>query len=47
MIYDLRNNKELYSRNPKTVRYGIETVSYMASKVWSKVPETINMSSSL
>ena len=47
IIYDLRNNKELYSRNPKTVRYGIETVSYMASKVWSKVPETINMSSSL
>ena len=24
---NLRNNKELNSRNPKTVRYGIETVS--------------------
>ena len=46
-IYDLRNHKELYSRNPKTVRYGTETVSYMASKIWSKVPETIKMSSSL
>ena len=24
--YDLRNHKELYFRNPKTVRYGTETV---------------------
>ena len=45
--YDLQNHKELYSRNPKTVRYGTETVSYMASKIWSKVPETIKMSSPL
>ena len=45
--YDLRNHKELYSRNPKTVRYGTETVSYMAPKIWSKVSETIKMSSSL
>ena len=45
--YDLRNHKDLYSRNPKTVRYGTETVSYIALKIWSKVPETIKMSSSL
>ena len=45
--YDLRNHKELYSRNPKTVRYWTETVSYMAPKTWGKVPETIKMSSSL
>ena len=45
--YDLRNHKELYSRNPKTARYGTETVSYMAPKIWSKGPETIKMSSSL
>ena len=45
--YDLRNHKKLYSRNPKTVRYWTETVSYMAPKIWSKVPETIKMSSSL
>ena len=45
--YDLRNHKEFYSRNPKTVRYGTETVSYIAPKIWSKVPETIKMSSSL
>ena len=45
--YDLRNHKELYSRNPETVRYGTETVSYIPPKIWSKVPETIKMSSSL
>ena len=45
--YDLRNHKELYSRNPKTVRYGTEIVSYRAPKFWGKVPETIKMSSSL
>ena len=45
--YDLRNHKELYSRNPKTVRYGTETVSYIAPKICSKVPGTIKMSSSL
>ena len=45
--YDLRNHKELYSRNHETVRYGTETVSYMAPKIWSKVPETIKMSSSV
>ena len=45
--YDLRNHKELYFRNPKTVRYRTETVSYMAPKIWSKVLETIKMTSSL
>ena len=42
--YDLQNHKELYSRNPKAVRYGTETVSYMTPKIWSKVPETIKLS---
>ena len=45
--YEVQNHEELYSRNPKTVRYGTETVSYMAPKIWSKVPETIKMSLSL
>ena len=45
--YDPRNHKELYFRNPKTIRYGTETVSYRAPKIWSKVSETIKMSSSL
>ena len=45
--YDLRNHKELYFRNPKRVRYGTETVSYIARKIWSKVAKTMKMSSSL
>ena len=45
--YDLRNHKEIYFRNPKTVRYGTETISYVAPKIWSKIPETIKISSSL
>ena len=45
--YDLQNHKERYFKNPKTVRYGTETVSYMATKIWSNVRETIKMSSSL
>ena len=45
--YDLRSHKELYFRNPKTVRYGTEAISYIAPNIWSKVPETIKMSSSL
>ena len=44
---DIRNHEELYSRNPKTVRYGTETVLYIAPKIWSKVPEAIKMSSCL
>ena len=45
--YDLQNHKELYSRNPKTVRFGTETVSYIAPKIWRKVPKTIKMKSPL
>ena len=45
--YDLQNHKELYSRNPKTVRYGTETVSYIAPKIWRKVPVTVKLSPSL
>ena len=28
--YSLRNVYELYSRNPRTVKYGTETISYLA-----------------
>ena len=33
--YDLQNNKTVYSRNPKTVRYGTETETawYVAPKI--------------
>ena len=45
--YHLRNHEELYSRNPKIVRYGTESVSDIAPKIWSKFPATIKMSLSL
>ena len=37
----------LYSRNPKTVKYGTETISYLAPKIWSLVPNAIKRSQSL
>ena len=36
--YYLRDKNELYRRNPKTVAYGTESVSFMAPKIWSIVP---------
>ena len=31
--YDLRMRNELYARNPKTVRYGTETISFLSPKI--------------
>ena len=45
--YSLRNVYELYSRNPRTVKYGTETISYLAPKIWSIVPQTIKENTSL
>ena len=42
--YYLRDKKELYSRNPKTVAYGTESVSFMASKIWPIVPQELKNS---
>ena len=42
--YSLRNVYELYSRNPRAVKYGAETISYLALKIWSIVPQTIKES---
>ena len=36
--YSLRDNNELYSRNPKTVTQGTESISFLAPKIWSVVP---------
>ena len=38
---------ELYARNPKTVRYGTETISFLSPKIWSLVPQNIKDSGSL
>ena len=45
--YSLRNVYELYSRNPRTVKYGTGTISYLAPKVWSIVPQPIKESTSI
>ena len=45
--YNLRIRQELYSINPKTVRYGTETISFLAPKIWAVVPQTIKNCTSL
>ena len=45
--YNFRSRSELYCRNPKTVKYGTEIISYLAPKIWSLVPEAIESSKSL
>ena len=38
---------KLYSRNPKTVAYETESVSFKAPKIWSIVPQELKNSQSL
>ena len=45
--YDLRKRSVLQSVNPSSVRYGTETMPYIAPKTWSLVPETIKNCDSL
>ena len=45
--YYLRDKNELYSRNPKTVAYGTESISFMAPKIWSIVLQELKNSQSL
>ena len=33
---------ELYARNPKTVRYSIETISFLSPKNWAFIPKKKN-----
>ena len=45
--YNLSSRSELYSRNPKTVKYETETIFYLAPKIWSLLPNVIKSSKSL
>ena len=45
--YYLKDKNKLYSRNPKTVAYGTESVSFMALKAWSIVTQELKNSQSL
>ena len=37
--YNIRNAPTFSSRNIKTVRYGLQTISYMVPKIWKLVPK--------
>ena len=45
--YNIRNAPGFSSRNIKTVRYGLQTISYMAPKIWDLVPKEIKQVSTL
>ena len=45
--YDLRMRNELYNRNPKTVRQGTETISFLSPKIWSLIPQSVKDCGSL
>ena len=48
--YNLRLLSELqklYCRNSNTIKYGTETISYLAPKVWSLAPNVIKSGKSL
>ena len=39
--YDLRMRNQLYAANPKRVRYGTETISFLSAKIWAFIPRNI------
>ena len=45
--YPLRNELRFNSRNICTVRYGIETVAFVGSRIWSYMPSELKKSMSL
>ena len=47
MKYNLRKANILVSNNNKTTSYGIDSISYLAPKLWDLIPEEIKNSKSL
>ena len=41
VLYYQRDKNELYSRNPKAVTNETESVSFIAPKIWSIVPQEL------
>ena len=41
--YNLRNVQELLTEKRNTVNYGLETVTYKAPVLWSKLPSEYNL----
>ena len=45
--YNLRNKNNFKSRRINSVRYGIDSLTYLSPKIWNIVPEDIKKSESL
>ena len=45
--YSLRSIHELFGWNSRTLKYGTETISYLAPKIWSTISHTIKESTSI
>ena len=45
--YNLRNKNNFKSRRINSVRYGIDSFTYLGPKIWNIVPEDIKKSESL
>ena len=45
--YSLRNFNIFESQNPRTKRFGLDSIAYRASQLWKNVPEEIRNSTSL
>ena len=43
-IFHTISRHEVYSRNPKTVKCGTETISYLGPKIWPLVPYAMKSS---
>ena len=47
LAFSLRTRNEFSSRVPKSVKYGTETISFLAQKVWFLLPEKLKECSCL
>ena len=47
LMYIVRTHQDYYSRNPKVVRYGTETISFLTPKIWAIITQNMTNSSSL
>ena len=45
--YNLRNVHIFESQNPRTKKFGLDSIAYRASQLWKNVPEEIRNSTSL
>ena len=45
--YNLRNFHIFESQNPRTKKFGLDSIAYRASQLWKNVPEEIRNSASL